>query len=266
MRFEASDILQEYHHEIDKFSILTPEEEFELGQRIQASTGEPTEKTVRGRKVMVYPEPTDMEAVEQLVQANLKFVVTMANKFIGNNVPIADLIGAGNVGMMIAAKRYKPEKNNKFITFAVHYVRKYINNELEETSRIVRIPKNQSLDMYLKRKAGEDVVTRNTVEIDKPVSEDSDNTLGDMMLRTEPEIIDQFEVEERNNKVHVLMSVLTEQEQQIVKLRFGFSGEEDLSNKEIAEQLNIPLPVVSRAVRSAYTKMREKNVKLERLN
>lgn len=263
MRFEAADILQEYHKEIDKYSILSKEDELELARRIQASTGPGVEEMIRGRKVMVYPEPTDTEAVNMLVQANLKFVVTMANKFIGNNVPIADLISAGNVGIILAARKFSPDKGVRFITFAVWYLQKYINNELEETSRIVRIPKNQSLDIYLKRKAGEEVVTRDTVSIDKPVSEDSDNTLGDMLLRTQPEIMEQFDTEEREKTVHVMMSVLNEQEQNIIKLRFGFTGEEDMSNKEIASKLDIPEAVVGRAIRNAYKKMRD--LKLERV-
>jgi RNA polymerase primary sigma factor len=269
MRFEAADILQEYHKEIDKYSQLTKEEEFELAQRIQASTGAPTQQLIRGRLVDVYPEPTDQEALHQLVTANLKFGVTMANKFIGNNVPLGDLIGSGCEGLIKAAKRYNPVKGDpkkdvRFITFAVWYLQKHINNEVEETSRIVRIPKNQSLDMYLKRKAGEEVVTRNTVELDKPISDDSDNTVGDMLLKAEPEILTQFETEERNKHVHVLMSILTEQEKNVIRLRFGFDGDEEMSNKEVAEELNLSLPIVSRIVRSAYTKMREQNVKLER--
>lgn len=269
MRFEASDILQEYHKEIDKYSQLTKEEEFELARRIQASTGAPTVKMIRGREVLVYPEPTDMEAVHALVNANLKFGVAIANKFIGNNVPLADLIGAGNEGLIKAAKRYNPDKNDKkkdvkFITFAVWYLQKHVNNEVEETSRIVRLPKNQSLDQYLKRKKGEEVVTRNVVEIDKPINSDSDNTMGDMLLRAEPEIITQFDNQERTNHVQVLMSILSEQEQNVIRLRFGFDGEDDMSNKEVAEELNLTVPVVSRLVRSAYTKMREKNIKLER--
>lgn len=263
MRFEASDVLQEYHREIDKYCQLTKEEEFELGRRIQESTGEPTEEIVRGRKVMVYPDPTDMAAVDMLVNANLKFVVTMANKFIGNNVPLADLISAGNVGIVTAAKRYNPAKGVRFITFAVWYLQKMINNEVEETSRIVRIPKNQSLEQYLKKKNGEEVQTRTTVEIDKPVNADSENTLGDMILRSEPEILTEFEEQERNETVHILMSTLNDQEQNIIKLRFGFGGEEDMSNKEIAEHLGIDVQAVSIAVKSAYNKMRKRNERLK---
>jgi RNA polymerase sigma factor (sigma-70 family) len=60
------------------------------------------------------------------------------------------------------------------------------------------------------------------------------------------------------------MSILTEQEKNVIRLRFGFDGDEEMSNKEVAEELNLSLPIVSRIVRSAYTKMREQNVKLER--
>jgi len=261
MKFETSDILQTYHHEIGKYRQLTKEEEFELGRKIQASIGEPTEKIVRGRRVMVRPDPADMQSVYELVQANLKFVVQQANRFIGQNVPVADLIMSGNIGMIEAAKRFDPTKGVRFITFAARYLQKYLNGEVDDHSKIVRIPKNQSYEIYKKRKAGEEVNTR-TVEIDKPISSDSDNTVGDIMLRTEAEIIEQMDMEADRYKVNVMMSVLTEQEATIVKLRYGFTGEEDMSNKEIAEKLDLPIQVVGRAMRSAYNKMREKNAQL----
>jgi RNA polymerase primary sigma factor len=263
MRFETTENLQIYHHEINKYSQLTKEEEFELATRIQNSIGPSTTKVVKGRTVTVIPEPTDTEALHQLVQANLKFVVQQANRFIGQNVPIADLIMAGNLGMMEAAKRFDPAKGVRFITFAARYLQKYLNGEVDDTSKIVRIPKNQSYELYKKRKSGEDVNTR-TVEIDKPISSDTENTLGDLILKTDPEIFAEMDTEETNTQVQVLMSILTEQEQQIVKLRFGFTGEDDLSNKEIAEKLNLPLPVVGRTMRTAYTKMRAKNLQLEK--
>jgi RNA polymerase primary sigma factor len=250
-----------YHHDISKYRQLTKEEETELGNRIQASIGPSSEKIVRGRTVTVRPDPTDTAALQELVQANLKFVVKMANKHIGLGVPIADLIMSGNIGMIEAAKRFDPAMGVRFITFASRYLQKYLNGEVDDHSKIVRIPKNQSYEIYKKRKAGEDVNTR-TVEIDKPISSDNDNTIGDIMLKTQPEALTQLDAEDDKFKVNVLMSVLTEQERDIVKLRYGFTGEEDLSNKEIADQLNLTVNEVGRAMRKAYTKMREKEAQI----
>jgi RNA polymerase primary sigma factor len=266
MRFETNDVLQMYHHDIDKFSQLTKEEEFELAKKIQASIGPETQVMKKGRLVTVRPDPTDLESLHMLVNANLKFVVKQANRFIGQNVPISDLISAGNAGMIEAAKRYAPHKNPKhdvkFITFAARYLQKFLNGEVDETSKIVRIPKNQSYDIYKRRKAGEEVNTR-TVEIDKPVNSDSDNTVGDIMLRTQADVLDQLDAADDRFKVNVMMSVLTEKELEIVKLRYGFTGEDDMKNKEIADTLEIPVSEVGRAMRMAYKKMREKLQEIE---
>lgn len=257
MRFETSDNLQTYIHEINKYAQLSKNEEYELGRKIQASIGEPIDKMVRGKLVKINPEPADMDSVHRLVQANLKFVITMANKFIGQNVPISDLINAGNIGMIEAAKRYDPDKFPvRFITYAARWLQKALNGEVDDHSKIVRIPKNQSYDLYKKRKAGEEVNTR-TIELDKPISNDSDNSIGDILLRTDAEANIRMEEDDARFKVNVLMSVLTEDEAQVVKLRYGFTEDEALSNQEIADRLGMPIQQVGRTMRMARTKMRE---------
>lgn len=267
-RFETNDGLQQYIHEINMYPQLTNEEEYELGMRIQASIGEPVEKIVTtktGTKktVMVKPDPKDMAAVHRLVMANLKFVISMANKFIGQNVPIEDLISSGNIGMIEAAKRYNPAENKvRFITYAQRWLQKYLNNELDENSKVVRIPKNQSYDLYKKRKAGEEVNTR-TVEIDKPVTSDSENTIGDILLKTQAEADVMMDNDSTNAKVTLMMKSLNDDELKVINLRFGFNGDDEMSNKEIAEALNMPIPVVGRNMRNARVKMKSMKEKME---
>lgn len=262
MRFESSDLLQKYIHEINMYPQLTKEEEFELGRRIQASIGQPTEKLIRGKMKMVKPEPTDQDAINKLVMANLKFVIKMANRHIGQGVPLLDLINAGNIGMIEAAKRYDPDqKPVRFITYANRWLQKALNGEHDDNGNLVRIPKNQSYDNYKKRKAGEDVNTR-PVEIDKPITSDSENTIGDIVLKGNAEAYEQMDTDNNSYQVNVLMSFLTEEEQNVVKLRYGFSGEEDKTNQEIAEELGLTLPQVGRAMRSARAKMKNVNKNL----
>jgi RNA polymerase primary sigma factor len=267
MRFETNEGLQRYIHEINKYPQLSTEEEFRLGRKIQASIGAAIKKVSINRDgsekvTMVKPDPTDMESVHALVNANLKFVIKMANKFIGQNVAVEDLISSGNIGMIEAAKRYNPDASPvRFITYASRWLQKYLNNELDENSKIVRIPKNQSYDLYKRRKAGEEVNTR-TVEIDKPITSDSENTIGDIMLKRDAEAHESIEQDSNNYIVTMLMKNLNAEETQVVQLRYGFGGEETMTNKEISETLNLPIQVVGRAMKSARFKMREAKEKL----
>lgn len=264
MKFESSDLLQKYIHEINMYPQLSKEEEFDLGRQIQASIGQPYEKEVRGKMKMVNPEPTAQAAINRLVMANLKFVIKLANRHIGQGVPLLDLINAGNIGMIEAAKRYDPDqKPVRFITYAARWLQKALNGEHDDHGTIVRIPKNQAYDNYKKRKAGDEVNTR-TIEIDKPVTSDSENTIGDIILRANAEAYTQIESDNNDYRVSVLMSVLNEEEQQVVKLRFGFTGEDDMTNQQIADELGLTLPQVGRAMKSARAKM--KNVDQEELN
>ena len=92
--------LQLYMQQMGKYPMLTPEEELELA--IRAKKG-------------------DKEALKKLVEGNLRFVVNIAKNFIGWGVPLTDLIASGNLGLIEAAKRFDPDKNVKFISYAVYY-------------------------------------------------------------------------------------------------------------------------------------------------
>jgi len=232
-RFETTEGLPQYFKSIESVAKpLSKAEELVLADRIQAG---------------------DELALNSLVTANLKFVVTLANKFIGMGLSIDDLIQEGNAGLIEAAQKFTSNKDVKFITYAQFWIRKRLNLALCDHGRIVRLPVNQEYDIYKRRMKGEEINLSN-VQIDKPVGENGDNTLGDIVLRTDFD--DPFEMEETNRVLTRLLSKLRPTELEIVQLFYGLVGD-GLSTKEIAEQVGKTPAEVNRALKVARAQMRK---------
>ena len=232
-RFETADGLPQYFKSIESVAKpLSKTEELALADRIQAG---------------------DERALNALVTANLKFVVTLANKFIGMGLPIDDLIQEGNAGLIEAARKFTSDKDVKFITYAQFWIRKRLNLSLCDYGRIVRLPVNQEYDIYKRKMKGEEINLSN-VQIDKPVGEDGDNTIGDIMLRTD--FADPFENDDTNRVLTRLLSKLRPTEREIIELFYGLVGD-GLSTKEIAQQVGKTPAEVNRALKVARAQMRK---------
>src|SRR6202022_955983 len=126
-RDENYDLLNHYLQEIARVPRLTPERERELGRRVQEN---------------------DKSALEELVKANLRFVVSYAKRYRNSHVLFLDLINEGNIGLIHAAKKYDPEKNVKFTTYAVWWIRQSILHALSEQGGAFRLPPKRANLMY----------------------------------------------------------------------------------------------------------------------
>jgi RNA polymerase primary sigma factor len=232
-RFETADGLPQYFKTLDQVAKpISKEEELRLADRIQAG---------------------DERALNSLVTANLKFAVTMANKFIGMGLPIEDLIQEANAGLIDAARKFTSDKDVKFITYAQFHVRKRLNLSLCETGRTVRLPVNQEYDIYKRKMAGEEINLHN-VDIDQPVGESESNTLGDLLLKSLDQ--DPFDTDERSVLLSKALNTLKSSELEIIRLFYGFE-EDELSMREIAERTGRELSEVGRALKTARHKMRK---------
>jgi len=236
MSFETSDNLPKYFKSISKMNPLTLEEEKGLALRIKAG---------------------DQAAIHKLVQHNLKIVVTIANRHVGQGVPIDDLIQEGNIGLYEAAQRFDPKSNTRFIAYAGLWVRKRINEAVVAYGRIVRLPHNQEYDIYKAKMAGIETPNLSTVEIDAPISVDSDTTIGDILLNTPPESEFQMEVGQVQYTIRRVLGVLKERDRNIVSAYFGIGRDCELPTDVIAERFDITNVRVSQIVKSAIQKMKE---------
>src|SRR5918912_2712882 len=131
-RDDSYDLLSQYLHEIAQIPRLTPERERELGKRVQEQ---------------------DKAALEELVKGNVRFVVSYAKRYRNSHVLFLDLINEGNIGLIHAAKKYDPDKNVKFITYAVWWIRQSILHALSEQGGAFRLPPKRANLMYRLDKA-----------------------------------------------------------------------------------------------------------------
>ncbi len=235
MSFETSENLPKYFRTIKKLQPLSTADEKALAQRIQAG---------------------DRAALNELVKHNLKIVVTIANRHIGQGVPIDDLIQEGNIGLIEAAERFDPNSAARFITYASLWIRKRVNEAVVAYGRIVRLPHNQEYDIYKSKQAGEEVANLKAIEIDAPVGEDGDTTIGDTILSTEPSILREIELEDLHARVQSALRGLKERDRRVIEAYFGLGKEYAMPTDVIAERFDLTNVRVSQIVNGAITKMR----------
>jgi RNA polymerase primary sigma factor len=267
-RTGGGDSLNAYIREISRFKPLAAEDEKVLGHRIQQG---------------------DQEALQQLVEANLRFVVSYAKRYRGLGVHFLDLIHDGTLGLMEAAKRFDPERNVKFISYAVWWVRQAIFHALSESTRVFRLPQKLSgqiskvgharsqLTTELERAptveelAQKTGLTKEEVEelmkvagddlsLSSAVGEEGSLELGDTL---EQETIPSVEVEmirsSFEEQIRALVSELDEKEREVISLRFGLDGEEPRTLQEIGEALGLSRERIRQIESKAKEKLRRSN-------
>ena len=270
---ERPDALGQYMNEISKLKPLAREEEAALSKKIQEG---------------------DVKALHELVRRNLKYVVTVANKYRGCGLSLQDLIEEGNIGMIQAAKRFDGERNIKFITYAVWWIRQAIMHSLAEQSGTVKLPikqagklykierKYKSLTQELEREpttseVAEDLgykvddienimrAYRTHLSLDTPLRDDDVTQYLDLLEN--PDYIpydDQIMKASLHDKVDDMLKHLSKREEQIIRMRFGFNGDsrtlEDIG-KEIGLSRERVRQIEKRA--KARLKVRSANESLE---
>jgi len=128
------DILDQYLYEVSTYPLLKGTEEIDLARKIRAG---------------------DQDALQELVKRNLRFVISVAKKYQNRGLPLIDLIGEGNVGLLTAARKFDPDQGVKFISYAVWWIRQAILSALARQGRTVRVPLNRTADLARIIKASE---------------------------------------------------------------------------------------------------------------
>ena len=259
-------LLRRYLQEIGRFRQLTPDEEKELARRIR--------------------HDGDAEALRQLVEANLRFVVAYAKRFHHSRVSLLDLINEGNIGLIQAAKKFDPAKNVKFITYAVWWIRQAILHALSEHGATFRLPQKQANVLYrlersrqalgreLERTPSEQELAdevqmdveqvrlllasnQNTLSLNEPVDEDGEAEFGDLLEQyVIPDTDEQLLQESFEETLREALATLSEKEREILTLRFGLGDDTPRTLREIGEALGISRERVRQIENQALTKLR----------
>jgi RNA polymerase primary sigma factor len=261
----TGDSLNAYIREISPFKPLGIEQEKELGRRIQQG---------------------DQEAVQRLVEANLRFVVSYAKRYRGLGLSFLDLIHEGNLGLMEAAKRYDPERNVKFISYAVWWVRQAIFHAISEHARVFRLPQKLSgqvsklqhlreamaaelsrppttAELAKKSELSEGQVEAllraggDDVSLSAAVGDDGTLELGDTL---EQETIPSAEIElirtSFENQIQSMVGDLEPKEREVIRMRFGLDGEDSRTLQEIGDELGLSRERVRQIESKAKEKLR----------
>ncbi len=260
-RDDSYDLLNQYLQDIAKIKRLDPERERELGKAIR--------------------ELDDEAALHELVQANLRFVVSYAKRFRNAHVLFLDLINEGNLGLIQAAKKFDPDKNVKFITYAVWWIRQSILHALSEQGGAFRLPPKRANLMYRLEKAIGAAITEDqriptpeelAAELGVSVREvqtllqasnenfslsaeldgESHTELGEILEQTTVRSAEE-EMTERSLRDELLHQLegLTPKEQLVLTLRHGVTDYRPKSKEEIATLLGRPVEEVAAMLKAA---------------
>ena len=220
-RDDSYDLLNQYLHEIAQVPRLTPERERELGKRVQEN---------------------DKAALEELVKANLRFVVSYAKKYRNSHVLFLDLINEGNIGLIHAAKKYDPDKNVKFITYAVWWVRQSMMHVLADSTRAFSFPPKMFGALHAGGPGGEDVSLSETIGDRLPLDQ----------AAVEDELIHQADLDE----LAAALLDLEGKEREVVQLRYGLGDREPQTLQEIGDRLHLSRERVRQIESRAKDKLR----------
>lgn len=261
--------LKQYLNNISRYKPLSKEQEYELGVRIQQG---------------------DSEALNKLILCNLKFVVSIANRYKNTGLPISDLINQGNLGLVEAAKRFDHTKDVKFISYAVWWIRQSIIQALAEQSGTVKLPIKQAgilykingaierlnkslhrepsayeLAEYLKMDEAdiENVlrVSRNYLSLEAPIKDGEDRSFIDLLESSSSDIEEDIISKTLKAALDDIVDELDERESQIISWRFGLDGEAPKTLEEIGDEMKISRERVRQLETRALAKLRKKAMK-----
>ncbi len=242
------DPVRMYLKEIGSVKLLKPEQEVELSKRAQAG---------------------DQSAKDQIIEANLRLVVSIAKKYVGRGLPFLDLIQEGNMGLIKAVDKFDYSKGFKFSTYATWWIRQSITRAIADKGKVIRVPVhmvetiNKTLRMSrtllqelgreptseeiakalgtTKQKVDEALeISRDPVSMDSPIGEEEDSSLGDFIedenVLSPSDSADNLMLKK---ELENALQTLTDRERRVIELRFGMKDGQQRTLEEVGKVFNV---------------------------
>jgi RNA polymerase primary sigma factor len=264
-----SQSLEKYLQEISKVKMISADEEVKLCLLVKQG---------------------DQAAIQQLVKANLRFVVSVAKQYQHHGLSLSDLINEGNIGLINSVKRFDSSRGFKFISYAVWWIRQGILLALAENSRIVRLPLNRvslnnriqktmsameqdlerapsqeeladAMDIEVKEIANNMAQNNRHVSLDSPLSDGEDGTLLDTLVSTNTDTTDSklYYTESLRFEISRSMQHLTLRQKETLCCIFGIGMREPLSLEEIGTRFSVTPERIRQIKEKAIRKLRTKD-------
>jgi RNA polymerase primary sigma factor len=259
----TGDTLQLFLRDVRRHPLLAAADEIELAKRIE-----------RG----------DLDAKERLVNSNLRLVVSVAKKYQGHELSLLDLIQEGILGLIRAAEKFDWRKGYKFSTYATFWIRQAIQRGLANQGRTIRLPVHigqrerkiarmeRELAVELERMPSDEEIakaagislrelretrefSRTVTSLERPVGSEGDTELGQLLPSDAPEPVEEVEIGLRHEAVHRALENLSEQEQQVIRLRYGINGDEPTPLREAGKRLGLSPERVRRIEHKALERL-----------
>ncbi len=285
-RIEASSVVmltgdpvRMYLKEIGKVDLLTASEEVDLAMKIEAglkateelerAEDEGVELTRRERRRLTRVEQVGLDAKDQLIEANLRLVVSIAKRYVGRGMLFLDLIQEGNLGLIRAVEKFDYTKGFKFSTYATWWIRQAITRAIADQARTIRIPVHmvetinklvriqrqllqelgreptpeeigEQMDMTAERVREIQKINQKPVSLETPIGEEEDSQLGDFIEDHEavrPDDAAGFSM--LQEQLQMVLDGLAERERKVIELRFGLKDGHPRTLEEVGREFGV---------------------------
>jgi RNA polymerase primary sigma factor len=263
----ADDSVRLYLREIGKIPLLTAEEELALAQKVKSG---------------------DKRAKDQMAEANMRLVVSIAKRYVGRGLDLLDLIQEGNTGLLRAVEKFDPDRGFKFSTYATWWIRQAITRAIADQARTIRIPVHmvetinkllrtqRRLTQELNREpTNEEIAAAMEMDVDKVEhimkikqdissldasvrDDEEDSVLGDFIEDEDQKTPSESASEQLlKEQVKQILSTLTEREQKILKLRFGLEDGKSHTLEEVGQEFSVTRERIRQIEAKALAKLRK---------
>jgi len=262
----SNDSVRMYLSEIGRVPLIDGRKEVELARRIRKG---------------------DASAKQQLAEANLRLVVSIAKKYIGRGLSFLDLIQEGNIGLFRAVEKFDPERGFKFSTYATWWIRQAITRAIADQARTIRIPVHMvetinklthtqrrlvqelgreptveelavEMEMDVKKVRHIQKISQDIISLESPVGSEEDSKLGDFI--EDEEAINPFDATNRQlrkENVHSMLEFLTPRERKIIEMRFGLSDGIGHTLEEVGKEFGVTRERIRQIEAKVLQKMRD---------